>query len=104
MGENRPLPFVSWQVDCGACAGITCVMLHRGFTTWSFIYRNIGNTHELANIGTLAFGAYNGVHLIFVHNEELKDIVTIQTSEFMNRHVISPPLRKSFESIFTKGN
>jgi hypothetical protein len=79
------------------------VVLHGGFTAWPFIYRNVGNTHELANIGTLAFGAQNGVHLILVHNEELKDIVTIQTSEFMNGHVISPPLRKSFASMFTKG-
>jgi len=68
------------------------MLLHRrlrpGRPARAFVYSNIGNTHELADIGTLAFGAYNGVHLIFAHNKEFKDIVTIQASEFMNRHVI----------------
>jgi hypothetical protein len=70
-------------------------MLHRrlrpGRPAWPFIYGNIGNTHELADIGALAFGACNGVHLIFAHNEKLKYVAAIQTSEFMDRHVISPP-------------
>ena len=74
------------------------MLLHRrlrpGRPARAFVYSNIGNTHELADIGTLAFGAYNGVHLIFAHNKEFKDIVTIQASEFMNRHVIGPPMFK----------